>query len=415
MKTHYDAVIVGTGHGGAQAAVALRKNGFEGTIAMIGKEGVPPYERPPLSKEYLAREKDFSRILIRPAEFWREKDIELILESEVAEIDAARQAVFLKGSDAPIHYGDLVWAAGGSPRRLDCPGADLRGIHSVRCKADVDTIRAELDEGAKRIVVVGGGYTGLEAAAVARKLGCDVTLLESRERLLARVAGDELSHFLEAEHRAQGVRVMRQAQIASISGHDGRVDGVTLGDGAFLPCDMMIVGIGIEPCVAPLRAADAAVSNGVEVDASCRTRLPHIYAIGDCAAHESRFAAGDRVRLESVQNANAMAVTAAKAICGLEEPLGATPWFWSNQYDLKLQTVGLTAGYDQTVMRGEPAQRSFSVIYLRKGRVIALDCINATKDYVQGRLLVEDGARLPAEQLMDTQTPLKQLHQASRA
>jgi 3-phenylpropionate/trans-cinnamate dioxygenase ferredoxin reductase subunit len=256
-------------------------------------------------------------------------------------------------------------------------------------------------------VVIGGGYIGLEAAAVLTKLGCEVTLLEAQERVLSRVAGEDLSRFYENEHRGHGVDVRLGAEVDVIEGDGDRVTAVKLTSGATLECDMLVVGIGIVPAVGPLIAAGAAGANGVEVDPYCRTSLPDIYAIGDCAAHASPYAGGAVVRLESVQNATDMASCAAKAICGDPQPYAALPWFWSNQYDLRLQTAGLSLGHDATVLRGDPASRSFSVIYLKEGRVIALDCVNRTKDYAQGRQLVEDRAVIAPEVLLDTETELK--------
>ncbi len=405
---HYDVIIVGGGHGGAQAAIALRQKGFAGSILIVGKETAPPYERPPLSKDYFARNKAFERILIRPEGFWKEKGIDLMLGAEVTAIDAATRLVTLHDGQI-LGYGDLIWAAGGSPRRLSCQGADLGGIHAVRDKADVDRLMAEIDAGASRIVVIGGGYIGLEAAAVLTKMDCNVVLLEALDRVLARVAGTALSRFFEREHRNHGVDLRLGARIEAIEGADGKVSGVRLETGEVLPCDAVIVGIGIEPNVGPLAKAGAEVANGVAVDVYCRTSLPHIYAIGDCAAHHSPFADGAQIRLESVQNANDMAKTAALAICGEPQAYHATPWFWSDQYDLKLQTVGLSARHDIALVRGNPAERSFSVIYLKDGHVIAIDSVNAVKDYVQGKKLVEVGAIVPAEHLADATRPLKDL------
>ena len=403
-----DIVIVGAGHGGAQVAVALRQKGFEGTIMMIGRDTEPPYERPPLSKEYFAREKEFERIYIRPPQFWPDKGITLRLGSAVTELDPQAHELTL-ADGAKVGYGQLIWAAGGDPRRLSCAGADLAGVHGVRDRADVDRMMAQLDAGANRVVVIGGGYIGLEAAAVLTKLGCQVTLLEALPRVLARVAGEQLSEFYQDEHRAKGVDVRLGVGVDSLEGVDGKVTGVRLADSTVLPADMVVVGIGIIPAVAPLIAAGAAGANGVDVDEFCRTSLPDVFAIGDCAAHANAFADGAVIRLESVQNANDMAATVAKAITGEAEAYHATPWFWSNQYDLKLQTAGLSTGHDTTVLRGDPATRSFSVLYLKGGRLIALDCVNMVKDYVQGRKLVEAGATIAPEQLADAATPLKDM------
>lgn len=403
-----DVVIVGAGHGGAQVAIALRQNQFAGSIRVIGREPELPYERPPLSKEYLARDKTFDRIMIRPAAFWADKAVEFTLGSEVVGVDPATKTVTTDTGET-IAYGTLVWATGGDPRRLTLDGHDLAGVHAVRTRADADRLMAELDAGAKRAVVIGGGYIGLEAAAVLTKFGVHVTLLEALPRVLARVAGEALSAFYEAEHRAHGVDLRTNVSVAALEGADGKVTGVRLADGEVLPAEIVIVGIGIIPAIAPLIAAGAKGGNGIEVDDLCRTSLPDVYAIGDCAAHANDYADGATIRLESVQNANDQGTTVAKAITGNPVPYKAVPWFWSNQYDLRLQTVGLSIGHDATVTRGDPAARSFSVIYLKAGRVIALDCVNAVKDYVQGKKLVETGAVIAPERLADTSVLLKEM------
>ncbi|EGD59736.1 FAD-dependent pyridine nucleotide-disulfide oxidoreductase [Novosphingobium nitrogenifigens DSM 19370] len=403
-----DVVIVGAGHGGAQAAIALRQNGFAGSILVIGREPEYPYERPPLSKEYLAREKTFERIMIRPASFWADKDIAYELGREVTAVDPVAKTL-TTDDGAVTAYGSLIWATGGDPRRLSCEGGDLAGVHGVRTRADADRLMSELDAGARCAVVIGGGYIGLEAAAVLTKFGVGVTLLEAAPRVLARVAGEALSAFYEAEHRSHGVDLRTNVAVAGLEGADGKVTGVRLADGEVLPADIVIVGIGIIPAVEPLLAAGAKGGNGVDVDEFCRTSLPDVYAIGDCAAHANSYAEGAVIRLESVQNANDQATVAAKAICGAPVAYKACPWFWSNQYDLRLQTVGLSIGHDATVLRGDPATRAFSVIYLKQGKVIALDCVNMVKDYVQGKKLVEAGSVVAPERLADTSVPLKEM------
>ncbi|EZP55800.1 NAD(P)/FAD-dependent oxidoreductase [Sphingomonas sp. RIT328] len=403
----FDIVIVGAGHAGAQAAIALRQRKFAGTIALIGDEPDLPYERPPLSKEYLARDKPFERILLRPAAFWADKQITVLTDTRIVAVDAEAHRVTSAGGEA-IGYGTLIWATGGAPRRLSCAGHDLAGVHAVRTRADVDRLMAELPT-TQRVVVIGGGYIGLEAAAVLTKLGKPVTLVEALPRVLARVAGEPLSRFYEAEHRARGVDIRLATQVDCIVEAEGRATGVRLADGTVLPGEMVIVGIGIVPAVEPLLAAGAAGGNGVAVDATCRTSLPDVFAIGDCALHANGFADGATIRLESVQNANDQATVVAKALTGAAEEYAAVPWFWSNQYDLKLQTVGLSTGHDAAVLRGDPATRSFSLVYLRDGRVIALDCVNAVKDYVQGRALVVGGARVAPDRLADAAVPLKEM------
>ena len=402
----YDVLIVGGGHGGAQAAIALRQAKFEGSIAIVGDEAEHPYERPPLSKDYFAGEKAFERILIRPPAFWTGRQIDMLLGKKVDAVDATAYSVTTSDGDA-ISYGQLIWATGGSPRWLQCDGANLPGVHYVRNRRDVDGILGGLAD-VTDVAIIGGGYIGLEAAAVLAKMGKKVTLLEAMDRVLARVAGEPLSRFYEAEHRSHGVDVRLGVQVTLIKG-DTHVSGVELADGEVVAAQLVIVGIGIIPSVAPLLHAGASGGGGVDVDEYCRTSLPDIYAIGDCAAHANDFAGGAVMRVESVQNANDMANAVAKSITGELTVYRTVPWFWSNQYDLRLQTVGLSVDYDATVLRGDPATRSFSVIYLKTGKVIALDCVNMVKDYVQGKALVVEGMTFTPDQLADTSVTLKEL------
>lgn len=408
MSERFDVLIVGAGQAGAQAAISLRQGGFAGSIGLLGDEPEPPYERPPLSKDYLAGEKPFERMLLRPEAFWTERQVELRLGTRVTALDAAAH-VATCASGATITYGHLIWATGGSPRALPVPGGDLAGVHVIRSRGDVDRLRSEL-AGAERVAVIGGGYIGLEAAAVLAKLGKQVTIIEALDRVLARVAAEPVSRFYEAEHRAHGVDVRTGQHISELLGDGGRVTAVRFGPGtADLACDLVIVGIGIVPSIGVLAAAGAATGNGVEVDDYCRTSLSDVLAIGDCANHANGFAGGARIRLESVQNAVDQAKVAANVILGTPAPYRALPWFWSNQYDLKLQTVGLSIGHDTTLLRGDPAGRSFSLVYLKGGRVVALDCINAARDYAQGRALVERGLAADPAMLADPALPLKSL------
>ena len=406
MSKHTDVLIVGAGHGGAQAAISLRQHKFAGRITIVGEEPDIPYERPPLSKDYLAQDKSFDRLLIRPSTFWTDREISIETNKRAVSLDPDLHRVTFEDGDW-IEYGQLIWAAGGHARKLTCAGFDLAGVHSVRNRGDVDRMMVELAT-TEQVAVVGGGYIGLEAAAVLTKLGKKVTVLETLDRVLARVAGESLSRFFEGEHRAHGVDVRLGTMVECIEGANA-VTGVRLSGGEVIPANMVIVGIGIIPAVQPLLAAGAAGENGVAVDEFGHTTLPDVWAIGDCANHRNAFADGQSIRLESVQNANDMAMVVAKAILGEREAYHSIPWFWSNQYDLRLQTVGLSTGHDVAVTRGDPLTRSFSVVYLKQGRVIALDCVNATKDYVQGRQLVLSGARLAAVQLADQTTPLKNM------
>ena len=404
---NFDVVIVGGGHGGAAQAAQLRQKGFAGSLAIITAEPELPYERPPLSKDYLAGEKNFDRMLLRPPTFWAERHVEVMTATRVIAVDPAAHRLTTSAGD--IGYGILVWAAGGDARRLSCPGHELPGLHAIRTRADVDALKADLRPGS-RVLIVGGGYIGLESAAVLSKLGHSVTVLEAMDRVLARVAGPELSEFYQAEHAAHGVTIETGAQVVELADAGNGAKLVTLADGRHMIADVVIVGIGIVPAVQPLLDAGADGSNGVLVDDHCRTTLPDVYAIGDCALHANAFAGGAEIRLESVQNAADMAVTVARAITGDPTPYHAVPWFWSNQYDLRLQTMGLSLGHDQTLVRGDPATRSFALIYLKAGRVIALDCVNAARDYVQGKALVEHGVAVPVDALADTATPLKAWH-----
>lgn len=383
----YDVVIVGTGHAGAQAAISLRQRGFAGSILMLGGETEPPYERPPLSKDYLAGTRSFERILLRPLAFWSAREIDLRLGAEVIAVDAERGEVTLREGE-PVAYGSLIWAAGGEARRLGCPGEELAGIHRIRRKADADRLLAQLERGSRRAVIVGGGYVGLEAAAVLRGLGLEVTVVEVQDRLLARVAGADLADFYATEHRRRGVELRLGETVERFAGRGGAVTAAILASGERLACDLAIVGVGLEPCVGPLLDCGAAGGNGVLVDVFCRTSLPEIYAAGDCAIHPSAHAGDAFVRLESVQNAHDMAETVASCLCGEPRPYESLPWFWSHQYDLKLQTLGISAGHDAAVVRGDPRERAFSIVYLRQGRVIALDCVNRMKDFAQGRKLL---------------------------
>jgi len=403
----FDILMVGSGHGGAQCAVALRQAGFGGTVAVVGEDPELPYERPPLSKDYLKGEKSFERILIRAPGFWEERAVTMLRSRRIVSVDPQGKTV-TDAAGAVIGYGALIWAAGGSARRLACSGHDLAGVHAIRSRQDVDQLLAELPD-TRRVVVIGGGYIGLEAAAALVKMDKQVVVLEALDRVLARVAGEPLSRFYEAEHRAQGVEIRTGALVECLEEREGRVCGVRLAGGEVLPADMVIVGIGIVPEVGPLLEAGAAGGNGVRVDAQCRTSLPDVYAIGDCALHVNPYADDAEIRLESVQNANDQANVVARLLTGQDAHYDAVPWFWSNQYDLKLQTVGLSIGHDTTVLRGDPATRAFSVIYLKQGRVIALDCVNAMRDYVQGKRLVAERMVVDPAKLADSAVVLKEL------
>lgn len=405
--TEFDILVVGNGHAGATAAIALRQHGFTGSLGLLGEERGLPYERPPLSKEYLAGAKNAEQLLIRPAAFWDERSVAMLTGRRAVALDPATRTV-TDAEGATLRYGTLVWAAGGRARRLDCHGNHLDGVHVVRTRADVDRIAADLPR-VTHVVVVGGGYIGLEAASVLTKAGKHVTVLEAQERVLARVAGEALSSFYATEHRRRGVDVRVGATVVAVEG-DTRATGVVLADGTVLPADMVVVGIGIVPNVEPLLAAGASPgSTGVQVDAECRTSLADVYAVGDCAAQINPHGPGRVIRIESVGNAHDQAQIAARNIVGLDMRSDAVPWFWSDQYDLRLQTVGLSLDHDDAVVRGDPAERSFSVVYLRGDRVIALDCVNAARDFVQGRKLILSAAAPDRDRLADPSVRLADL------
>lgn len=401
-------LIVGAGHAGAQAALMLRQLGYTGAVALVGEDASPPYERPPLSKDYLAGTEQFENILIRPREEWAELKIDLFLGRKVVAVDSVAHEVQCDNGDQ-IRYDKMIWAAGGVPRRLEIPGGDLTGIHVIRSRAEVDAIRSRIDD-ANNIVIVGGGYIGLEAASAFNEMGKNICVLEAKDRLLSRVAGTDLSKFYELEHRDKGVEIRFNAQIESFIGANNEIAEVTLAGGELLPADLVILGIGILPVVGPLIAAGAeGALGGVKVDEFCRTTLPDVYAVGDCAAHINRFADAQLIRLESVQNAHDQATIAVSDVVGDSQPYDTVPWFWSDQYDLKLQTAGISAGYEHAVLRGDPNERSFSVVYLKEDRVIALDCVNATRDYAHGRRLIAQGGLCDFQAISDTQMPLLQV------
>jgi 3-phenylpropionate/trans-cinnamate dioxygenase ferredoxin reductase component len=402
-----DVLIAGTGHGAAQAAIALRHKRFAGTIALVGAEPELPYERPPLTKQYLSGAKGADAIRIRSEAFWSEQQIALYLGSPVVALEVAGRTAVLRSGQC-IGYRHLVWAAGGRPRQLTCAGHGASGVHTIRHRVGVDRLREQLAT-VQRVVIVGAGYIGLEAAATLVKQGKQVTVIEACDRVLARVAGEPLSAFYQAQHRQHGVDVRVGATVHSVEEHDGHATGVRLETGEVLKAPVVIVGIGIQPEVEVLAQAGARVTNGVVVDETCRTTLPDVFAIGDCALHPNHFAEGRSVRLESVQNATDQAVTVASVLTGQPAMYRSVPWFWSEQYDLRLQTVGLAQGFDEMVVRGEPTPVGFSVVYLRQGAVIALDCMNATRDFVQGKALVQNRCRPDPSRLADPAVPLKTL------
>ena len=403
--TSFDVLIVGGGHAGVQTAVLLNAAGYAGSIGLVGDESVAPYERPPLTKGYLSASVPVEDLSFRTDDWWAESGIHRILGRRVESIDAAAHAVALDDGGT-IGYGTLVWAAGGEARRLPVPGADLEGVLVMRKLGDADKLKQSLAS-ARKAVVIGGGYIGLESAASLRTLGLEVTVVEALDRLLARVTGQEVAEYVRTQHERAGVEIVLGDGISEITGADGHATGVVLTSGRTLDADIVLVGVGLVPNIEALALAGAEVDNGVLVDGLCRTSLPDVFAIGDCASFQSRFTPHGRLRLESVQNANDQAKVVAGVITGTPQEYDAVPWFWSHQYEDKLQTAGILVGYDSTVVRGDPASGKFSVVYLRGDTVAAVDAINNTRDYAQGKQLI--GATVSADRavLADPAVALK--------
>jgi len=382
-------VVAGGGHAAAQVVDSLRRDGFTGRLVMACGEPLIPYQRPPLSKKFLAGELDAERLPIRHSAFYESIRCELLLGNPVVAIDPRGRTVTL-ADGGTLGYGKLVLAIGGHARPLPIPGADLPGIHVLRTMADVEAIRARIAPGV-RVAIVGAGYIGLECAATFRKLGLDVTVIEMMDRVMNRVVAPAMSGFYQGEHAGHGVNLLTDRKVDSFLG-DGSVHAVECTDGTQVPADLVIVGIGLVPNTQLAEAAGLACEDGIAVDEHCRTSDPDIYAIGDCCSHPSpRY--GRRIRLESVDNAFEQAKTASANICGKPTPHDKTPWFWSDQYELKLQIVGLSQHYDNVVLRGDPASRSFSCCYLRGGELIALDAVNHARDFMAARKLIAERAR----------------------
>jgi 3-phenylpropionate/trans-cinnamate dioxygenase ferredoxin reductase subunit len=396
-------VIIGAGQAGAQAIDTLRREGYQGRLILVGDEPHLPYQRPPLSKKFLSGELPMERLPFRHQSFYDEHGVELKLGTRAGELDPTARRVTLSTGEK-LDYDRLLLCLGADSRRLTCPGADLPGVHYLRSIADVPVIQEGLKPGA-RVVIIGGGYIGLETAATARKMGCTVHVLEMADRLMNRVVAANVSEYFAHEHRTQGVHIVCNTRVLRLEGL-GRVERVVCADGTIYPADLLVAGVG---AVANMRlAADAglACDNGIVVDEHCRTSDPAIYAAGDCTYHPSlRF--DMRVRLESVDNAFEQAKTAAQNMQGRSVVHDRVPWFWSDQFDNKLLIVGLSQGHDQQVTRGDPATRSFTVCYLKGGELLAVEAINQAKDYMAARKLIAERARPDLDKLADPNVPLK--------
>jgi 3-phenylpropionate/trans-cinnamate dioxygenase ferredoxin reductase subunit len=402
-------IFAGAGYAAGECAIKLRQAGYPNPITLIGTEPHLPYQRPPLSKAHLAGTLAADALLLRPETAYANARIIFIAATTVEAIDRAAQTIRLS-TGATMQYAHLVLATGGHARRLTCPGAELQGVLALRTLDDVAAIRAHMHPG-RRLVIIGGGYIGLEVAAVATKLGVTVTIVEAAPRVLARVAGAEISAFYERVHRDAGVAIITAAIVAALTANPAaphHVGGVALADGRHLQADFVLAGIGLIPNDHLARDAGLPLENGIRVDEYCRTEDPAILAIGDCSNHPSAFL-GRRIRLESIPNAIEQARVAADTIMGKLVPYAAIPWFWSDQYDLKLQAVGLADGHDQVLLRGDMDTRAFIVFYLRAGVLIAADAVNKPGEFMLAKRLVAAAARPDTAGLTDATRPLKEL------
>ncbi|WP_299729134.1 FAD-dependent oxidoreductase [uncultured Tateyamaria sp.] len=394
-------VVIGAGQAGASCVAKLRNGGFEGDITLIGAEPVPPYQRPPLSKAYLMGDMPLERLFLRPEAFYADQRIDLRLGAEVSAIDTEARTV-TAGDDA-LTYSDLVLATGSVPRRLPAAiGGDFDGVFVVRDLGDVDAMSPRFVEGA-RVLIVGGGYIGLEAASVASKLGLKVVLVEMAERILQRVAAPETSDFFRALHASHGVDIREGVGLDHLTG-EGAVSGAVLSDGSALEVDFVIVGVGIAPGTALAEAAGITIDNGIATDAQGRTSAPHVWAAGDCASFPYR---DGRIRLESVPNAIDQAECVAENIMGAQRDYVARPWFWSDQYDVKLQIAGLNTGYTDVVSRDGGAAKSFW--YYKDDTLLAVDAANDPRGYMIGKRLIEAGKSPPPSVIADPASDLKAL------
>lgn len=396
-------VIIGAGQAGAQAVQSLRSEGFKGAITMVGDEDYPPYQRPPLSKAYLLGSFERPRLFLKSDAFYEEAGCELILSTTAKAIHRADRTVELADGRL-LAYDKLLLATGARVRKLKCPGADLPGIHYLKTIADVDGLQ-EVFQSGKRIAIVGGGYIGLEVAAVGAKRGLDVTVFEAMDRLMARAVSPQLSAFYAAEHEKAGVKLKLRTGVEAFEGN-GKVERVKAG-GQTYEADIVLVGIGVVPCDELAVRAGLASEDGIVVDQNARTGDPHIWSAGDCTRHVGRE--GHYIRLECVQNAIDQAKHAALAMTGKPKTYSEVPWFWSDQYDLKLQIAGLARPTDQLVQRGDPSGRKFAVFHLRDGVVAAVEAVNAAPEYLIGKKMIAEGKKIAAETLADLSIPMKQM------
>ncbi|MCJ7452546.1 MAG: FAD-dependent oxidoreductase [Steroidobacteraceae bacterium] len=397
-------VIVGASHASVQAIETMRRQGHQGPIVLVGDEPQLPYNRPPLSKKFLSGELERERLLLRSPQFYEQARVDTRLGLRVTAIDCGARRLRLDDG-GEITYDKLLLSVGSRPRLLETPGHDLAGIHYLRTIADVEAIRADLRD-ARRLVVVGAGYVGLEAAASARHLGLEVTVLEMADRPLNRVVAPQLSEFYLRRHEREGVQIHCSTSVTAFEG-DGRVRAVVCGDQAY-PADIVIVGVGILPDVILAASAGINCDNGVRVDEQCQTSDPNVWAAGDCTNHPSvRY--GRRVRLESVDNAVEQGRVAATNMCGGQARHEHVPWFWSDQYDVKLQIAGLSEGYDTALLRGDPESGSFALYYLARGELLAVDAVNSPRDFMTGKRWIAEHKHPDPARLADATCDLKSI------
>ena len=400
-------IIVGGGQAAGQAGASLRQEGYEGEIMILTEESYFPYQRPPLSKQFLAGEQGIERVYLRPEKFYTDNRIEVLTQHRVESLDIAAQRLAI-ANGAAFDFSHLLLATGSRVRRLDnIPGGELVGVAYLRTLDDAQSLKSLLSEAAN-VVVLGGGYIGLEVASVVRDAGLSVTVLEMQPRILSRVATASLSGFYQKLHEERGVIIKTDTQAKGFKGAADHVEGVILADDSVLPADVVVVGVGIQPNVELAAAAGIVCENGIVVDQRCRTSHPNVFAVGDCTHHPNPYA-GQTIRLESVPNAMEQARVAAALIVGKEKIYDAEPWFWSDQYDVKLQMVGFTLGADQTVIRGDMTQGAGIHFYLKDGVVIGAEAINSVREFLTCRKLVAGRLRPDPAQLADLDTPLKDL------
>ena len=398
------AVIIGAGQAGYEAAASLRTEGYDGPITLVGEEPHLPYQRPPLSKGFVLDKQGLDEIELRPAAFYRDHRIDIRLGERVIDIDRTARLVRL-ASGTSVPYETIVLAVGARNRSLPVDGAELDGVLYLRTLDESREIKTRIQQ-ARSVVVVGGGFIGLELAAAARSLGRAVTVLEAQPRLMPRVVAPAISEFYRELHTSRGVTIVCGAAVSEIIGDRGKVRAVALSGGRTFSADLVLVGIGVIPNVGLAQGAGLRVGNGIIVDECLRTSDPAIYAVGDCAEHPNTFA-GARVRLESVQNACDQARCAAAAIAGRQAPYTALPWFWTDQYDVRLQMAGLSQNYDRTVTRGDVGQQKFSVFYFRDDRLIAVDSVNRPADHMIARRLLSAKVPMTPDQAADASVDLR--------